>query len=68
MPGAAAKTSIIVLSNTTLEYGILLANKGLEVVVLRNKLKLGINTYKGFMTNKAVAESLGYEYNNYDDL
>ena len=63
MPGAVARTSTFALNNTTLRYGLDIANKGLEAAMQADPaLLLGLNTYKGACTHPAVAESLGYEY------
>lgn len=63
MPGAVPRTSTIALTNATLQFGLTLANKGLADAVLGNlPLYKGVNTVGGFVTYKAVADDLGYEY------
>ena len=63
MPGAVAQTSTYALNNTTLPYGLAIANKGLEDALVGDKpLQLGVNTYRGACVHPAVAESLGIEY------
>lgn len=58
MPGAYARTSTFALNNATLGYGLTLANKGVEKACLENQaLYLGLNTYKGFISYQAVAET-----------
>ncbi|MGB2579487.1 alanine dehydrogenase [Elusimicrobium simillimum] len=60
MPGAYARSSTFALNNATLKYGLELANKGAEKACRENPaLKSGLNTYKGVITLKAVAEAFG---------
>ncbi len=69
MPGAVPMTSTIALTDQTLRYGLMIANKGLKRAVKENKALLrGINTYNGFVTHRAVAESLGLEYKDIKSL
>jgi len=63
MPGAVARTSTFALTNSTLRYGLELANKGLKKAVADNPhLAEGVNTYGGKLTYKAVAEAQGKTY------
>lgn len=63
MPGAVPRTSTFALTEVTLPYLLEIANKGAEKALLTNQaLKLGLNSYKGSLTYKMVAESLGLEY------
>ena len=63
MPGAVPRTSTIALQGSTLPYGLMLANKGLEKAVLEDEsLMKGLNVYLGNITFQGVAESLGMEY------
>ena len=63
MPGAVPYTSTIALANTTLKYGRMIANLGLEEAVKKDAgLANGVNTYAGKCTNKGVADSLELEY------
>ncbi len=63
MPGAVARTSTIALTNTTLNYGLQIADKGLENAAKENEpIKLGINLYEGKLTYKAVADAFGMDY------
>ncbi len=58
MPGAVARTSTFALTNSTLRYGLELANKGLVRAVRENPhLAEGVNTYDGKLTYGAVAEA-----------
>src|SRR5437762_1771456 len=63
MPGAVPRTSTIALTNATLPYARTLANLGFEKAIASNKgLAEGLNTYKGEITYKAVADSQGRNY------
>ena len=63
MPGAVPRTSTIALNNTTLPYGLKIANNGLEnacnEVVSISK---GVNIYKGNCTYESVAKVFDLEY------
>jgi alanine dehydrogenase len=60
MPGAYPKTSTLALTNATLPYIKELANRGIENVIQESEvLKSALNTYKGQITNKALADALG---------
>ncbi|RUM98762.1 alanine dehydrogenase [Pseudaminobacter arsenicus] len=61
MPGAVPITSAHALNNATLHYGLELADKGLKALEDEPHLRNGLNVHKGRITNRAVAESLGYE-------
>jgi alanine dehydrogenase len=63
MPGAVPRTSTFALANTTLMYGIKIADLGLEQACASDpNFALGLNTFSGECTNKEVAESLGLHY------
>ncbi|MGE5474664.1 MAG: alanine dehydrogenase [Ignavibacteriales bacterium] len=63
IPGAVPRTSTYALAGVTLPYLLQLANKGPEKAMIDDKsLMLGLNTYKGKVTCKAVADSLNLEY------
>jgi alanine dehydrogenase len=63
MPGAVPRTSTIALTNATLPYTRLLANRGFERAVRENSgLAEGVNVYKGEITYEAVATSQGKKY------
>ena len=63
MPGAVPRTSTIALTNATLPYTRLLANRGFERAVRENAgLAEGVNVYKGEITYEAVATSQGRKY------
>jgi len=66
MPGAVPRTSTIALTNSTIKYGLQIADMGLENAAKKNKDILeGINTYDGKCTFKAVAEAFNIEYSAY---
>jgi alanine dehydrogenase len=68
MPGAVARTSTYALNNTTLGYGLEIADKGLEEAVSEDSvLAMGVNTYGGHITYEAVAESLDLDYRPLDE-
>ena len=63
MPGSVALTSTKALTSTTLPYGLMLADLGLEAAARKCKpLRLGINTYNGKCVYKPVAGATGVEY------
>ncbi|MCC5895362.1 MAG: alanine dehydrogenase [Alkalibacterium sp.] len=63
IPGAVPKTSTIALTNDTILYALQLADLGVEKAVTKNPvLATGINSYKGKITNEAVANELNYDY------
>jgi len=61
MPGAVPVTSAHALNNATLHHGLQLADKGLKALADDPDLRNGLNVHRGRITNRAVAESLGYE-------
>jgi alanine dehydrogenase len=65
MPAAVPHTSTFALTNATFPYLLELANYGLETACQRHPgLGEGVNTYKGFITYKGVAESQGLPWRN----
>ena len=59
-------TSTYALTNVTMRYAVELADKGLEKAIAENEaLKKGLNTYKGNITYKAVADDLGMKFTEY---
>ncbi|EKP93855.1 alanine dehydrogenase [Thermaerobacter subterraneus] len=58
MPGAVPRTSTLALTNVTLPYVLDLARLGVEEAVRRDPaLARGVNTYRGHLTYRAVAEA-----------
>ncbi len=63
MPAAVPHTSTFGLTNATVPYVLLLADKGLEAACETSPaLREGVNTYSGSITYPAVAESQGREW------
>jgi alanine dehydrogenase len=62
MPGAVPLTSSQALNNATLPFGLALAKKGFAAVLENPHLRAGLNVYRGRLTYKAVAESLGLPF------
>jgi alanine dehydrogenase len=63
MPGAVPQTSTVALNNSTLKYGLLIADKGLEEAMKISKpLKYGINTYNGKCTCLGVCQAYDLKY------
>ena len=58
MPAIVPNTSTYALTNSTLSYGLELANRGIPAAFARNKaLARGLNTYRGKVTHEAVANA-----------
>jgi alanine dehydrogenase len=63
MPGAVPRTSAYALNNATLPFVLAIANKGYKQALLDDQhLRDGLNIIHGKVTNKEVADSLGYTY------
>ncbi len=62
MPGGVARTSTLALTNHTLPYAIKLASGLEEAIRSDSALALGVNTWDGACTYKAVAHDLGIAY------
>jgi len=58
MPGAYPRTSTIALTNATLDYVLRLAEDGINALRNDHYFAEGLNTYRGYITNYPVAESL----------
>lgn len=60
MPGAYPRTSTFALTNATLPYVKLLANKGIEKAIQEDPaIRSALNTYQGKIMNAALAEAIG---------
>ena len=60
MPGAVPRTSTFALTNVTLPYLILMANRGLAAAIRQDpSLSPGVNTYAGQLTCAPVGEAQG---------
>ncbi len=63
MPGAVPKTSTAALNTVTLPRALALATKGVRQALADDPhLRNGLNVCGGMVTDKAVAQDLGYEY------
>jgi len=63
MPGAVPRTSTFALTGMTIQYLKRLIRADINVIIAKDaELKLGLNVYKGHITNRGVAQALGYEY------
>jgi alanine dehydrogenase len=63
MPGAVPRTSTFALTNVTLPYALRIADMGPEDAMLADPaLMRGLNTYKGRLTSRPVAEALRMVY------
>ncbi|MCA9545093.1 MAG: alanine dehydrogenase [Myxococcales bacterium] len=63
MPGAVARTSTFALHNATRRYALALAELGAEQACRQDPvLKGGLNTWRGAVTHRAVAESLSLPF------
>ncbi len=59
MPGAYPRTSTLALTNATLPYVKLLANKGIEKAIQEDAaIRSALNTYQGKIMNTALAEAM----------
>ncbi len=65
MPAACARTSTQGLTNATLPYALKIAGLGYKKALQQDKgLMEGLNVYRGKVTNRYVAEDLGYKYDS----
>lgn len=69
MPGAVPRTSTYALTGVTLPYLLQLADKGVENAILDDKaLMLGMNTYNGKVTYKAVADAMSLDFVSVEEM
>jgi alanine dehydrogenase len=69
MPAAVANTSTLALTNATFPYLMSLANRGVERAIDEQPgLRAGVNTYAGYITYPAVAQSQGRAYRELSDV
>ena len=61
MPGAYPRTATVALTSATLPYVVRLAENGMEAMSSREGLGRGVNTHKGWITYRQVAEDLGMQ-------
>jgi alanine dehydrogenase len=63
MPGAYGRTATTALSNATIKYGVILADKGIKKACEESAaIMRGLSVFKGAITVKAVAETFGINY------
>ncbi|STQ85513.1 alanine dehydrogenase [Helicobacter muridarum] len=63
MPGSVARTATLALSDSTLSFGLMIANSGAKEAALKNEgIFEGVNTYNGKCTYKGVSDAFGIEY------
>ena len=63
MPGAVARTSTYALTNVTLNYARILARDGVDKACMSDeKLRKGINIYKGGLVYEQIAQDLNLPY------
>jgi len=68
MPGAFARTSTFALTNTTLPYGLEIANKGYKKALRENKaLAKGLNVIDGKITYEPMAKAFNLKYYPLED-
>lgn len=61
MPAIVPHTSTYALTNSTLSYGLELANRGFPQALVRNKaLAKGLNTFAGKVTHEGVAAAFSF--------
>jgi alanine dehydrogenase len=69
MPAIVPNTSTYALTNSTLGYGLELANRGFPQALARNKaLAKGLNTFDGKVTYEGVANALTLPYTPVDEV
>ena len=63
MPGAVPRTSTFALNNSTLKYGLMIANYGLDIAIGKSEaLKKGVNVYHGQCTCEGVCAAFELPY------
>jgi alanine dehydrogenase len=69
MPAIVPNTSTYALTNSTLSYGLELANRGFPQALIRNKaLAKGLNTYDGKITHEGVATAFNLPLTPLDEV
>lgn len=68
MPGAVAKTATLALTDSTLNFGLMIAKFGAKEAALKNEtIFQGVNTCDGKCTYKAVSEAFDIAYTQTDE-
>lgn len=63
MPGAVGRTSTFALCNVTLPWVVQIAEKGIDTSISDSKpLRESLNIHRGKVTNQAVAQTFGMQY------
>jgi alanine dehydrogenase len=69
IPAAVPHTSTLALTNATFPYVMKLANHGIQQALRADKdIQEGVNTHRGKITYKGVAESQGKPWTQLSDL
>jgi alanine dehydrogenase len=69
MPAIVPNTSTYALTNSTLSYGLELANRGIPAAMARNKaLARGLNTYAGKVTYEGVANAFNLPWTPVEEV
>ncbi|QDI92114.1 alanine dehydrogenase [Salicibibacter halophilus] len=69
IPSTVPRTSTIGLTATTIPYALQIANKGYEEACLNNSaIRRGINTFRGHVTHRAVADTHALAHVPFDEL
>jgi alanine dehydrogenase len=69
MPSAVARSSTIALTSVTLQFGLGIAEEGLETAAKKSRaIRKGINIYSNKCVHEGVATSLGLEYTDYASM
>src|SRR5690606_5444100 len=69
MPGAVPFTSTLALTNATLPYAVMIANKGWQAACSQNdELRLGLNVVNGEVVYKGVAEAFNLPYTSVNNV
>ena len=69
MPGAYPRTSTLALTNATLPYVKVIANRGVTRAMSENQeIRCGLNTYRGNIAHKALAESMGVVAKSFEEI
>jgi alanine dehydrogenase len=69
MPAIVPNTSTYALTNSTLSYGLELANRGFPQALVRNKaLAKGLNTFAGKVTHEGVAAAFNLSWTSVEEV
>lgn len=69
MPGAYPRTSTLALTNATLPYVKIIANRGVARAMSEDQeIRYGLNTYRGNIVHKALADSMGVAAKRFEEI